>query len=336
MLRGYGTLIGSLVLFFLLSAAWLMGWMGEPMDAPALSLFGWTFHIQPIVRLGAGVLLTLVDAVLLVRLVGENALFDTRSSLGNLRHTSHHPQSPVFFVLMGCAPFALPLTAGSVCLPLTIVALIILVSTHQQKRTVGEYFSAFLLLGLATLFVPQWLLLFPFVLIGGLLLGSLTFRTFLAALLGLIAPWWTAAGVLFLMDEPERFVTLWQTLVHFPSLGQLAALPLGLLCGLVVVTLLALSGLIHYPVVGPTLKERARVAWLCLILLLLGTLLLAYAQPLLLPLLYPLLAALTSLFVAQLVFTLHNRRSRTICQLVILVVILLYATRPLWMPSSIS
>lgn len=336
MLRGYGTLACSLLLFLLLSAAWLMGWMGEPMDAPMLTLFGWSPAMLPAVQLGVGVLLTLLDAALLVRLVGENALFDTRSSLGNLRPTSPHPQSPVFFLLMACAPFALPLTAGSVSLPLTILAILILVTTHQQQRSVSEYFSAFLLLGLASLFVPQWLLIVPFVLMGCMLLGSLTLRTFLAALLGLITPWWTAAGVLYLMDGMERFVTPFREFVLLPSIGHLAALPLGQLCGLVVVTLLALPALIHYPAVGPTLKERSRVVWLFLILLLAGTLLLTYTQPQLVPLLYPLLAALISLFVAQLVFTLHNRRSRTVCQLMILVVLLLYATRPLWMPSSNS
>lgn len=334
--RGYGTHVCSLLLFLLLSAAWLMGWMGEPMDAPMPSLFGWSPALLPAVQLGVGVLLTLGTAALLVRLVGANALFDTRSSLVSLRPRSPHPQSPVFLLLMACTPFALPLTAGTVTLPLTILAILILVTTHQQQRSVSEYFSAFLLLGLASLFVPQWLLIVPFVLMGCMLLGSLTLRTFLAALLGLITPWWTAAGVLYLMDGMERFVTPFREFVLLPSIGHLAALPLGQLCGLVVVTLLALPALIHYPAVGPTLKERSRVVWLFLILLLAGTLLLTYAQPQLVPLLYPLLAALISLFVAQLVFTLHNRRSRTICQLMILVVLLLYATRPLWMPSSIS
>lgn len=334
--RGYGTHVCSLLLFLLLSAAWLMGWMGEPIDAPMPSLFGCSPALLPAVQLGVGVLLTLGTAALLVRLVGANALFDTRSSLVSLRPRSPHPQSPVFLLLMACTPFALPLTAGTVTLPLTILSILILVTTHQQQQSVGEYFSAFLLLGLSSLFIPQWQLLVPFVLMGCLLLGSLTLRTFFAALLGLIAPWWTAAGVLFLMDGMERLVIPFRAYVLLPSIGQLAALPLGQLCGLVVMTLLALPALIHYPAVGPTLKERSRVVWLFLILLLVGTLLLTYAQPQLLPLLYPLLAALISLFVAQLAFTLHSRRSRTICQLMILVVLLLYATRPLWMPSSNS
>ena len=98
MLRSYGTLIGSLLLFVLVGAARMQGWLGEPIEAASLSLFGFVFQLPLNVQLGACLLLMLTDIYLMLRIISNNSLYSTRTYF-----------APSLFLMLICgAPFALP------------------------------------------------------------------------------------------------------------------------------------------------------------------------------------------------------------------------------------
>ena len=320
MLRSYGTLIGSLLLFVLIGAARVLGWLGAPLGEASLTLFGWTFQLPFAVQAGIGMLLILMDLYLMLRIISENALYDTRTYF-----------APALFLMLLCgAPFTLPLTAGLVGLTLTLFCILILLTSYQQQRAVSEYASGFFFFGIATLFAPHWLYLIPFLFIGCSFIGSLTGRTFLAALLGLIAPWWIAAGVLFFLDGIGNFCLPFLEIARFSPIDY-THLPIGVIASLLLAVLLALPALLSYPSAAPSLKERTRVAYALLITLSIGVLLFCFVQPQQIDNLFPLLACLVSLLVSRMLLS-ASVRGKKIFLAIIVFLLIVYLSCPLWMP----
>ena len=322
MLRSYGTLIGSLLLFVLVGVARMQGWLGEPIEAASLSLFGFVFQLPLHVQLGACLLLMLIDVYLMLRIISNNSLYSTRTYF-----------APSLFLMLICgAPFALPFTAGLITLTLTLISISILLSSYEQTRAISEYVSAFVFFGIATLFVPKWMYLLPFLFIGCSFIGTLTFRAFLASLLGLIAPYWIAAGVLFIIDEFSHFTLPFLEMARFSPIDY-AHLPLEQIFSFALVTLFSLPAVFTLPRSFQSLNERTRVAYSFLITLLVGLLLLSGFQPTLFENFFPLFACLTSLLVNQMLLAIPKRKN-WMGLLTIIVLLIVYLTRPLWMLLS--
>jgi hypothetical protein len=81
------------------------------------------------------------------------------------------------------------------------VALYILLKTYRHRFSMGLYFLAFVLVGVACMLVPPLLWAMPLLVLCGLFMESLNGRTLLAALWGLLCPYWVMVGVLFLTDR---------------------------------------------------------------------------------------------------------------------------------------
>ena len=80
-------------------------------------------------------------------------------------------------------------------------ALYVLLKTYRHRFSMGLYFLAFVLVGVACMLVPQLLWAMPLLVLCGIFMESLHVRTLLAALWGLLCPYWVMAGVLFLTDR---------------------------------------------------------------------------------------------------------------------------------------
>ena len=102
---------------------------------------------------------------------------------------------------MGCAinPQLALCKDGILTLLLTTTAIGIVLYTYRKRHAMGSYFMAFALMGVASLFVPQMLYLIPVLLLCCQFMQSLYLRSALAALLGVLLPYWTAFCVLFLI-----------------------------------------------------------------------------------------------------------------------------------------
>ena len=96
------------------------------------------------------------------------------------------------FIVMVCMSTFLLQSAIAMLLSICVVmSLILIFLTYQDKSSMGHTFYSFLSMGLATLidvniffFAPvMWIAMFFY-------LQSLTLRTFIASLLGLLCPYW--------------------------------------------------------------------------------------------------------------------------------------------------
>jgi len=324
MLRSFGTLIAGLLLYVLGCTARMLGWIEGPVQAATIDVFGNSFTIPLLYQLVAGALLVIADLLLLYHIANEYALFSIRTYL----HLG------LFLVFMVGASFTTVFTAGNICLTLTLLLMIIILTTYQQPYATSEYVLAFMLFALCTMLVPKWTYLFPILLISCRKMGSLNLRTFLAALLGFIAPYWIAAGTLFLVDEIGLFLIPFDELIHLTPINY-SSIPFEVLEAVLFVTLLTIPALLYYPTTSSRMKERTRATYSVLIFFFLGALLLAYLQPQQAGTLFPLLAAMGCLLVTQMLVSLCNRHGITY-QIVVVILLLLYLTRPLWMPLSNS
>lgn len=90
--------------------------------------------------------------------------------------------------------------SAQMLIPLCVVcSLFLLFRTYQQPKVEGQTFYAFLILGAGSLvFAPLVLLLLPLWYIMGAYMRTLSLRTMLASILGLVCPYWLllAAGTL--------------------------------------------------------------------------------------------------------------------------------------------
>lgn len=324
MLRSYGALIGGLLLFILWGTARVLGWLDEPFDPAFLSLFGLSFKLPLPVQLGCGATLVLLDAWLVFRIVNENVMFRKRNYLSQ----------GLFLVLMAGTPFVLSLISALVCLTLTLLAVLILLNTFGQQRAVGAYCTSFMLIGLSVVLIPQWIYLLPFLLIGCASIRTLNMRTFLAAMLGFVVPFWIGAGLLFLSDGIGNFLISFNEIVHLSPISCRHLSPTQWPVFLLIL-LLALPALFHYPSTTYQLKERSRIAYALFITLFVGALLLACLQPPMTGKLFPLLACISCILVTQMVLTLRERRGR-VYRIALIILLLLYMTCSQWMPLLTS
>lgn len=108
----------------------------------------------------------------------------------NIIRTRTHMASAVFVLLASCSVFLHSVQPYAVVAVLLLLFYHCLFPTYQQYNAVGWIFNAFMVYGVALLFFPPLLYLFPFLLVAMFLLQSLTLRTFFAMLIGIIAPFW--------------------------------------------------------------------------------------------------------------------------------------------------
>ena len=108
----------------------------------------------------------------------------------NIIRTRTHMASAVFVLLASCSVFLHTLQPYAVVVVLLLVFYHCLFPTYQQYNSVGWIFNAFMAYGVALMFFPPILYMFPFLLVSMFLLQCLTLRTFFAMLIGIIAPFW--------------------------------------------------------------------------------------------------------------------------------------------------
>ncbi|MGN0281610.1 MAG: hypothetical protein ACI4B3_04820 [Prevotella sp.] len=101
--------------------------------------------------------------------------------------------SCAFIVLSCCASFLFTETDSSIVSLCYVAMFMPLFNGYQDKESVGWTFYAFLAFGVASLF---WVQMFFFVPVTWILMGkclqSLSLRTFMASILGIITPYWFA------------------------------------------------------------------------------------------------------------------------------------------------
>ena len=138
-----------------------------------------------------GLLLSIIAGYLSVKVGRELSFDDVKSGL------------PATLFFMGCAlaPGAIFVGSDAAHWVLFPVACYILLRTYRDRSAMGRYFLAFALVGVECMLAPTLVMVLPLVVLCGAFMDSLHWRTFFAALWGLLFPYWVVGSVLFLIDR---------------------------------------------------------------------------------------------------------------------------------------
>lgn len=323
-LRSYATLIVSILLFLILWGGVLLSLFGSPVAPVSLDLFGYSFTMGMGGQAAVSIVLFLLDVYLLYRIISEFGFYNVRTSFA----------PGLFIALIGGSWFLMPLHSGNICLSIMMLAIYVLLSTYQMHHAITEYVTGYALLGLITILSPKWMLLVPVFIIGCGLIQSLTPRTFMAAIIGLVIPYWIGGGLLFLFDEMDHFLIPFIQLAEFCPI-RYGALSPHQITALILLLFLAIPSMFHYPGSSFSIREKARVCYNFLFALFVSTLVLILLQPCLVNEFYPLLTVVTSIFVTQMLISARGRFG-SIYFLILLMLYLIYITEPIWVDLLIS
>lgn len=246
------------------------------------------------------------------------------------------------FVLLSCAAcFLFNSARGSIVSLCVIASCLCAFRSFQDKEATGWTFYAFLCMGLASLAFPLVLVYVPLLwLFMKIQINSLSVRTFAASILGLLTPYWfAAAGLLITHTTVESLVALGTTLAerlqhHFtlPGTVTLAVFTVNQTVTYIFITLLLLTGIIHYWHDSINDKIRTRQLYGCFIMLGLITAIFIPLLPACYDGLLQILIICTSPLIAHFV-TLTHTKVTNVAFHVILAVILMLTVFNLWMPS---
>ena len=323
-LRSNITLIIGILLFLILWGSVLLSIYGDPVTPVSLGFFGYAFTLSSGLQATISILLFLLDVYLLYRTISEFGFYNIRTFFA----------PGLFIALIGGSWFLIPLHSGNICLSIMMLAIYVLLTTYQMHHAITEYVMGYALLGFITILSPKWMLLIPVFIIGCGLIQSLTPRTFMAAVIGLIIPYWISGGILFLLDEMDHFAIPFLQLAEFCPI-RYGALSPHQITALILLLFLAIPSMFHYPGSSFSIREKARVCYNFLFTLFVSTLVLILLQPCLVNEFYPLLTAVTSIFVTQMLISARGRFG-SIYFLIVLLLYLLYITEPIWAAYLIS
>ena len=213
------------------------------------------------------------------------------------------------FVVLSCTMcFMFGSLSGALAELCIIASYYTLFHSYQDKKSTGWIYYTFLLLGLSSMVFAHIVFFLPLLwLLMAFKVQSLSWRTFVASLLGLTTPYWFA-GVYFIFTED--FET---PLIHFTQLGtfevpfDFSLLNTMQMIGYVFMFVLALTGIIHYIRTRYHDKIRIRMLFDCFIITDLLTFLLLALQPQHYDMLMRLIIINTSPLLAHFIALTHTR-----------------------------
>ena len=190
--------------------------------------------------------------------------------------------SAAFIILSCMACFLFPSLKGAITQLCVIASLLVLYRTYQDKEAVGLTFYTFVILSLASLvevhivwFIPvYWMIMLFFI-------YSLSVRTLLASLLGILLPYWCLSAWVLWRHEGD-FTSLWQhlePLADFQLPFDFSTLGLPSILSFAFLVILFLTGLIHYLRTSYNDKIRIRQIYYSLAFLNVVAMVMLIAQP---------------------------------------------------------
>lgn len=179
-----------------------------------------------------------VTSYLMMVLNNQNALIRIFSRL----------VSCAFLVLSCAACFLMPDIRGGIMQVFVVAAYLILFQSYQDKEAVGICYYGFLMLGLASLATPHILYFIPmFWLLMATNLLALSWRTWLASLLGLLTPYWfIGAWLAYQQDFSPLTAHLSPLTAHRSPLTSHPSLGTGILMTWGLLIICTITGIIHF------------------------------------------------------------------------------------------
>ncbi len=124
-------------------------------------------------------------------------------------------QTSIYFMLIAACPHIHTLYAGDVAAAAFLVALFFLFDSYQRTYPMVNLFYSFMCIGLGSLVFPQLTWLAPLFWIGAYMFQSLTFKSFLASLVGWIMPFWLLFAHAYFHEDMDLIHMPFRELVNF-------------------------------------------------------------------------------------------------------------------------
>lgn len=240
----------------------------------------------------------------------------------------------VAYIMLGCsAVWLFSSVHASIVQVCTTLILLLLFASYQDTRAIGKMYYVFLLISLVSLAEPYFLLFTPIIyLLMGTTVYSMSIRSFLATVLGLITPYWFYMGwQLFThIKEPSAMLNF---LSHFKDMSwspdyTALTLPQIIYFGLLVV--LFVVGAIHFWLTSYMDKIRVRNIYASLNLVTLYSFVMMAIQPQAYEVWIQVLTITVSPIIAHFI-SLTRTRMSNIFFIVVTAVVLLLTGMNLWM-----
>lgn len=152
------------------------------------------------------------------------------------------------FLALSCAAcFLMSDPQGNIMQMFVVAAYLILFQSYQNKEASGTVFYGFLMLGLASLANPHILYFLPLLwLLMATNLLTLSWRTWLASLLGLLTPYWFVCCWLAYQTDFSPLISHFSPLVDFQFPIRYNSLSLGIWQTIALLAVCTLTGIIHF------------------------------------------------------------------------------------------
>lgn len=190
--------------------------------------------------------------------------------------------SSCFLLWMGVAYFLHPQQNSSFVLLCMLLSYYTLFHSYQKNQPVRDIFHAFLFMGIGSLFFLPLLYFIPLYYWSmAVYLRALTFKSFLAGIIGIITPYWFFAGYALFQNDLNLLISHFTDFAHFefPSLSvylELGGERISLFC---LLAALNLTCMVHFIMTNYNDKIRTRMFFNIITLHSIAILLFLIVQP---------------------------------------------------------
>jgi len=194
-----------------------------------------------------------VSAYLFVEMNNSNALIRVRNRM----------VGSTFLVISSAPCFMFESLSGSLFMLCILISLLFLFQSYQEEENARPIFYGYLFIGLASLiwidilyFVPLlWILNYS-------LLQSLSIRTWMASVIGLVTPYWFLTPWVLFQRAFEPLADHFSALTDFQFPIPILSLSIGQILPFILTLIIALTGIIHFLL--KSYEDRIRIRMLYL------------------------------------------------------------------------
>lgn len=211
-----------------------------------------------------------VSTYLMVELNNSNALIRIYSRM----------MSCSYILLVCMSPFLFHSTSTMLLSICTIATFIALFITYQDKQSMGWTFYGFTSLGIASVIDVRMLYFAPVLWVALVFyLRSMTLRTFLTSIFGLLCPYWFLSLYLIYTDDFTPAIEHFSQLARFGRVADITGLPLNMLLSTGLTFILGVTGIVHYVRNRINDKTRTRMLFNTFILVDIASMVFIILQP---------------------------------------------------------
>ena len=211
-----------------------------------------------------------ISTYLMVELNNSNALIRIYSRM----------MSCSYILLVCMSPFLFHSTSTMLLSICTIATFIALFITYQDKQSMGWTFYGFTSLGIASVIDVRMLYFAPVLWVAMVFyLRSMTLRTFLTSIFGLLCPYWFLSLYLIYTDDFTPAIEHFSQLARFGRVADITGLPLNMLLSTGLTFILGVTGIVHYVRNRINDKTRTRMLFNTFILVDIASMVFIILQP---------------------------------------------------------